>query len=446
MSTITVNLTETLPVSGPSQPSILRRRRRDSIEFIDVDSWEPEPPASRPVERAPPNPDVIELLDSDEEGDMRPRQRRRLMSPPAPAPEVQIVPPVPRLHNGALRPFNPVLANDQPFDFEDRFRLQRAAPAAARPPPPRRLPNISLGGALVSDWHTAAQERQAERERIAHQAAQSGVRRRRRPVVQRFGGTRIMINGVDEALFDVQEYIGGLVNQYGGGYQNFMFGGGVRDQIHYKPEFTHPNPPAPGFTFDFAPTPASISISAQNPIVLNESGAANEPIVIYDDEETPVASTSAGAGPSNVPSEPSVSLVCAHCNDKLLMGINGDAETERRYRVWALRCGHMLDGKCMDALSFPSVDDEPSDSVQDEVVVDRKGKGKAVARRSSRWRASNPAATLAGFFFQGKGKESNDVHEWHCPVGDCGHKHRSVKKEGKWAPDKEGMGAIAVYV
>lgn len=132
----------------------------------------------------------------------------------------------------------------------------------------------------------------------------------------------------------------------------------------YKPEYTHAGAPAPGFAFDFAP-----------PVV--EPGEKAAPIVI--DDELATAKEPA----------PEATLVCAACHAPLLMegGRATDELTRRRERVWALRCGHMFDGRCVQVMMRPAPEPElglepdlESNDMKVELVeplVDRKGKGKA---------------------------------------------------------------------
>jgi hypothetical protein len=73
-------------------------------------------------------------------------------------------------------------------------------------------------------------------------------------------------------------------------------------------------------------------------------------------------------------------LVCARCLDPLVLGGSCMSEDERtRRRLWSLRCGHILDGKCIAELMKPrpTSDIEPTDM---EVAVtnssDSKMRGK----------------------------------------------------------------------
>ncbi|TBU33567.1 hypothetical protein BD311DRAFT_685043 [Dichomitus squalens] len=139
--------------------------------------------------------------------------------------------------------------------------------------------------------------------------------------------------------------------------------------VHWKPEYTHPDKAGPGFAYDFAPSDAGPSLA---------SGASSPTVIVLDEDE---------AGPSHAGSSSSsataveTTLVCARCLDPLVLAAPASApEDERRkYRVWALRCGHMLDGKCIAELCAPLPPPSPPPAEQ-EPVADFKGKGKGKAR------------------------------------------------------------------
>ena len=140
----------------------------------------------------------------------------------------------------------------------------------------------------------------------------------------------------------------------------------VEMPVHWKPEYTHPDKAGPGFAHDFAPSDASSSLA---------SGASSPTVIVLDEDE---------AGPSHAGSSSSsataveTTLVCARCLDPLVMAAPaGASEDERKKcRVWALRCGHMLDGKCIAELYAPP---PPPPPPVEEPVVDLSGKGKGKA-------------------------------------------------------------------
>ncbi|KAI0775253.1 hypothetical protein BD413DRAFT_534365 [Trametes elegans] len=136
----------------------------------------------------------------------------------------------------------------------------------------------------------------------------------------------------------------------------------------WKPEYTHPDKTSPGFTHDFAP-PDDVSLASipQTTIVLDEAEAG------------PSSSASASSNATAV----ETTLVCARCLDPLVLA-PADGTTEvatKKRRVWALRCGHMLDGKCITELMSPSEAPASSEAVEPHAPVqDVKGKGKGKAR------------------------------------------------------------------
>lgn len=155
-------------------------------------------------------------------------------------------------------------------------------------------------------------------------------------------------------------------NQFGGRGPTFSVPERPREQ-YYKPNYTHPEKPTPGFTFDFvAPENASTSSTAS-------------PIIILDDDEDTVAASSR-ASASGGPGDAHTTLVCARCNDSLTLSsesVAPEAELARR-RIWALRCGHMLDGKCIQELMKPVPPPPLAISLEEPIVTsDPKGKGKA---------------------------------------------------------------------
>ncbi|RXW25516.1 hypothetical protein EST38_g365 [Candolleomyces aberdarensis] len=231
----------------------------------------------------------------------------------------------------------------------------------------------------------------------------------------------------------------------------------LKEKEQYKPFYTHPAPAEPGFTHDFAPDASSESAPSFPP------SSKSAPIVIVDeeDESKPEEET-----------KMSTTLVCARCYDPLVLnaGLTGSEASQRR--IWALRCGHLLDGKCVSQIGQPAL------------TVDRKGKGKAKeeipygeapSSRNQREIATDTEEPPAGTTSirsrlrsraqsgtqdansdllppspnsrkrkRGPTKASankkakvEDVFEWQCPVPGCGKMHASVKINGGWGPEKE---------
>ena len=239
----------------------------------------------------------------------------------------------------------------------------------------------------------------------------------------------------------------------------------------YKTEYTHPGTADSGFTYDFAPSAPLPAPSSNSVIVIDDS---------------PGPSTKAGSSSSSHTDDTNEILVCAHCTDALVTGDSVTGDERQRKRVWALRCGHVLDGKCVDALMKPT-----SEGVKgkgradlDNLPGSFKSKGKVVEERdpknifsaghgnSIRYRLRpRPGGTVnysgmptsdfprpyrplpyrrsQGGRGKGKGKVQAPVVQaefhWQCPVAGCGKDHASWLVEGKWVPhDKEG--AITIYV
>lgn len=125
---------------------------------------------------------------------------------------------------------------------------------------------------------------------------------------------------------------------------------------------------------------------------------------------------------------PHLTLGCSGCARPLILGATESASR----RVFVLRCGHLVDGWCLEHLAHPSGEEE-AELVADAASV------LAAGRKSSR--KKNQPVPL---FF-----------DWECPVDGCGHVHESegVEREEatagsglEWKP-RMGPGAVVqVYV
>ncbi|CAE7196927.1 unnamed protein product, partial [Rhizoctonia solani] len=110
-------------------------------------------------------------------------------------------------------------------------------------------------------------------------------------------------------------------------------------------------------------------------------------------------------------------LVCVGCRRPLRTGVN---------RLWALRCGHMIDLQCYGAISRPQLSSLS--------LLERLGSpsGPTPKRRKTTRE-------------EGKGKGMMESHEWECPVEDCARVHKSERIAGEdWIPAKDA-GAIKVF-
>ena len=276
----------------------------------------------------------------------------RLRSPPPPVQTVHAPPPVPSLPSRhrprqQTRAFPPdvIRPNVEPFAFE-RDMVPPVPRPTSHPPPgdaSRHRPIIGLGGGFVS------MSNRREAELLQHQQARDQARQRYfdrlrivRGIHQRHGflsqtigrifPTWLFGDPTEEEMMDALAFSDLAAAEA----DPFDFGD---DRAHtrrvpheYRVAYTHPYPPAPGFTHDFeSPSPS---------------------VTVIDVDEEP--------GPSGIPAGSSSSsenlntLVCARCLDPLVLGGSSMSEDERtRRRLWGLRCGHMLDGKCIAELMKP---------------------------------------------------------------------------------------------
>ncbi|KAI9057335.1 hypothetical protein FKP32DRAFT_1598425 [Trametes sanguinea] len=422
------------PVAGPSSgPSSSAQNMQDEeIMFTGYRRRSPRR-ASRSTASAQAGPSSsrnnVIVVDSDEELPLSNasrhsnRNRSRLFSPPPPAAQrghTPGVPPLPphlasqaslprRRRNPDVPP--PIRPISHPLPFEASMApagsRARAAPRhdpAAPAPAPRshHQPAMGLGGALIAlNRQNAIEEaNRANRERdraprgfnlptfteilrrmtgfgepedgaARPEGASGGWRSRLWP----FNWNHPVFdpdNDGGDLLFSLaerQDRAGGAL--YVEHYGTDVVGLGAEKVAYWRREYTHPWRLAPGFTHDFAP--------AEDPSA--PSGSAS-PVIHLDDD---------GAGPSSAGSASSsataveTTLVCARCLDPLVLAPLDDASAQseelKMRRVWALRCGHMLDGKCVAELMIPPeapaapVSMEPP---EEQLAANSKGKGKAL--------------------------------------------------------------------
>jgi len=209
----------------------------------------------------------------------------------------------------------------------------------------------------------------------------------------------------------------------------------------YKPSYTHPEPAESGFTFNFevAPEQPSFPSSSRDaPIVVEDDGTMHEPTIAPQLKLRNL-------------------LVCSHCKDPISIDSKGPDE-----KIWSLRCGHVIDGKCLTKFSVPiPVLGEPEQSRK------RKGKAKAVDTSTfigepsirSRLRSNDPSGFMGGLMDVGSSimgrirqpkatkPKIEQEHQWLCPVNSCRREHTSIKLDGIWQPEKaRGEGAIGLFV
>ena len=112
-------------------------------------------------------------------------------------------------------------------------------------------------------------------------------------------------------------------------HQAHGVGAGAGKTPDYKPAFTHAIKAPPGFTHNFA---------------------VPEEVIVIDVDSSPTSKTSS----PTTTTAPGFMLVCGSCSDQLVMNVSGSEEEQRSKRVWGLRCGHVLDGKCIERLMKPA--------------------------------------------------------------------------------------------
>ena len=276
----------------------------------------------------------------------------RLRSPPPPVQIINSPPPVPRrprpLNQPRVLPPDVVRPNAEPLAFERAMTPHIARPASHPLPgdvPPPHRPIINLGGGFTSS------NRQLEAELFRRQQARDRARQRyfehlriARGIHQRHGFLSQTIGRIfpswlfadptEEEMMDAlafSELAAPDVSLFGFGEDRAPF---RRTTHEYRVAYTHPYPPPPGFTHDFeSPSPVSV--------------------IDVDEEPGPSAKASVSSSPSKNNGNFNT-LVCARCLDPLVLGGSNMSEEERsRRRLWGLRCGHMLDGKCIDELMKP---------------------------------------------------------------------------------------------
>jgi hypothetical protein len=432
-------------------------RPMDPPEVIDVDLLEDDGmrASQRPSQRRRISPpDSILVIDSEDEGaaerssntriheHMRLRRlarSRRIFSPPPP-PRDNTIPPVPPLpHPLPMRrrappfPTGAVRPNSQPFSFETGVVARPPQPELTAAPRSQHRPVMGFGGALLSDHRRNGGGLLPVLQQSINYVSN---------VIQRITGLPasnpppapnppplVHPHGQDEIL--------AFLAQAGA----YNFGGGRvwrdrrREEVEYKPSYTHPGSgkPAAGYTFDFAP------------------------------DEDPSADFGGPSIPSTNKNAVETTLVCAECRDPLVLGGLG-AGAGVKGRIWGLRCGHVLDGKCVAVLMKP----QPSPAVEDEIDSKKsKGKGKARATEQeddvpdgsirSRLRPRPSLSTLSQSasqpFLRSALKRKRptmpklkDRYEWTCPVFGCGKVHASLLYDGEeWVMD-DATGPIGIYV
>lgn len=498
-------------------PVIPEQRGHESPEIIDVDLFDVEEVArigSRPPTQrrrvsesgrsVAVEPEVIIINDSDDD-DVQfvrarpaPRSHRARIFSPSPPPQIAAIPPVPQIPRRFIPmrrrpppfPTAPglVIPNAEPFPFETNIRLTPApierlpapGPAAA---PSHHTPVMGFGGALL----------QRARAAFEHPPARSHNHERRRRVFGIPADVFMQWNPLDffghdeDELYDDDGFRHYRAADFHDEPGDRLMRGDLRlfnahapgrpSEPDYKPEYTHPVKPPSGFTHDFelsSMTPASVI-----------------------DIDSPCSSSSSNSRSGET------MLTCPRCHDPLMLGAADVAEDRAKRRLWGLRCGHLLDGKCVEELMKPT----PLVTPRSLDTGDVKGKGKGKAKEEDELELPGAYLTRS---LKGKGKETDGnifnifsepdfssirsrlrprpplpsgplpagpgpsrararaaprqpmkakangkgrakvpnveaEYEWTCPVGGCGRVHVSQLIDGRWVMD-EKRGAITVFV
>ena len=405
-------------------------------------------------------------------------------------------------HTPPVIPSRPVVPNTEPFAFESSMRPALAGPShnarrqEAPQPTPRshHLPSMGLGGALISNNNRQQlQDRARSLVRRASSLVRSAAGPSVRPIIRRNprntnrNAMRLPYVPDDSdndnlwgMLFDDEPDDDWMPVSWTDMSRRHQLVKEAREKEQYHQSYTHPPRPEPGFTFDFAMPEGDDTTRAS----FFPPTSKDDPIILGDDDEEEVVGASpkddASLSSSSATKEKEAAssggqisslLVCAKCLDPLILNAALLSEEAPFKRVWALRCGHLIDEKCLNELGTPPTQDEVSFS------VDRKGKGKAnmplpsmpygesmpeyvvpepTPTIRSRLRSSHSSSSTlpaASTTFEddltnsnkkrrrvsGNNKKSKVEEEflWPCPVASCGLVHVSVKVGGVWGPEKQ---------
>ncbi|KAG1738426.1 uncharacterized protein EDB91DRAFT_1249340 [Suillus paluster] len=493
---------------------IPQQRGRESPEIIDVDLLDVEDQVARIRSRPPTRrrrvsesgrsvsvePEIITINDSDDDIQfVSARSHRERLFSPSPPPQLAVIPPVPQIPRRFLPmrrrpppfPTAPglVVPNAEPFPFERTIRhapTHVEHPQALVPPPAaarsHHVPIMGLGGALL----------QRARSAFEHPPVRSHNNDRRRRVFGIPADVFMQWNPLDffgheeDELYDDDGFRHYRAADFYDEPGDALMRGDLRrfnslgrpSEPDYQTEYTHPTNPASGFTHDF-----------------ELSSITSAPVIDID---------SPGSSSSSSSRHGETMLACAWCHDPLILGATDVGEDRAKRRLWGLRCGHVLDGKCVEELMKPIPVITP-DSLETNDVKGKgkakevddpklpstyptgssKGKGKATEPDifnifpepefpsiRSRLRPRPPvpprpagslpagpgpsrgrprAAPRTSTKAKGNGKDRAKVlsveaeYEWTCPVGGCGRVHVSQLINGQWVMD-EKRGAITVFV
>ena len=373
-----------------------------------------------------------------------------------------------------------------PSNHRHRRRNDSSIPQAA--PPSHHVPAMGLGGAIISSHRLGGNTSESQHgpaaptgdstRRFRLPSFASGLVEYSRWAFRHTSGFNSFIDDderTDDLFGDDSE--GPFAAWQDGNYRRRQTGTHEKEQ--YLPSYTHPSQPDPGFTFDFALPTSSSTANTYHQTRLFPPTSINNPIVLDDDDENSNEPT-AIAGPSSSSTsdtgQVTATLVCANCSDLLLINAAlHPSESDRR--VWGLRCGHIIDEKCLNRLGQPPevVDDSPDDggegvtdkgkakatdlgsSYGDTIVTENQTVLEAIQENSIRSRLRSRPSSTATILpllepptnrlackrrrVSNKKKKVEAEYLWRCPVADCGRVHVSVKVDGVWGPEKERVSA-----
>ena len=449
----------------------------------------------------------------------QPSNSRRILSPPprnVPVTMIPPVPPVPPRFAGQTSfpmrfqpppfPSPPVIRpTNRPFSFENildapiagpsshrHHHRRNDAPAPQAAPPSHHVPSMGLGGAIISSHRLG---NTAPDPQVTAGFANRAVTRRlqmpsftsRLVDLARFSGYSIRQAPSSNVLLGDHTAMDDLFGDDDGGeglfgpWREYNRRQSTQEKEQYLPSYTHPSHPEPGFTFDFA-LPTLPTLNAHHRTHLFPPTSINNPIVLDDDDDdNDNGSSTAVAGPSSTSSSSSTSdtgqvtatLVCAHCSDLLILNA-ALRPNESDRRVWGLRCGHIIDEKCLNQLGQPRQvlkDSSPDHgrgkgkskaadlpSYGDTIVSENQTVLEAIQENSirSRLRARPGSVTASASSISpllldtsyrlpplkrrrlsNKKKKVEGEYLWKCPVASCRREHVSVKVDGVWGPEKE---------
>ncbi len=296
----------------------------------------------------------------------------------------------------------------------DERRRAILSPSPA-PPPRERAHRVGFGGAVLR-----AGDRQLNYEPLPQGYNEAARIRRENEAHRWFAYPRPRFAARFQAMLaPVTNYMGrgmgtGIGMGMGMGMADVGVGGAGRREddvagIISKVDLPEFDPPQEGYMANFEIDESVKASKPTSPIALDEDGR--------------VISTKPKSKPY---------LACANCPEPLLVS---SAYRTGSDRVWALRCGHMIDQRCLDDLSTPSTEDELA-SVHRHPPGDLPVLGadshpiKKGRKRAKVTKKTSPPAP--------------DEYEWKCPVDGCGRVHCSVREGENWK-QKEGEGALSVY-